>query len=126
MPTSPQASWLLTPPSLPLLDLLLLLVALSSLLSTILPMFPSPHQAMDINTATTNTPEDLGVRMQVIWFETNDKSSIILRKYLQMTVLTLRCATFMLLVVVTTGFLLVEVSLLGETNVRKYQQAHTM
>ena len=89
-------------------------------------MFPSPHQAMDINTATTNTPEDSGVRMQVIWFETNDKSSIILRKYLKMTVLTLRCATFMLLVVVTTGFLLVEVSLLGETNVRKYQQAHTM
>ena len=40
-----------------------------------------------------------------------------------MTILTLRCATFMLLVVVTTSFLLVEVSL-GEANVRKNQ--HTM
>lgn len=80
---------------------------------------------MVINTATTNTPEDSGVRMEVIGFKTNVQLCT-LRKYLQMTILTLRCATSLLLVVVTTGFLLVEVSLFGETNVRKYQQAHTL
>ena len=93
------------------------------MLSTILPMCPNHHLDMVTNTATTSIPEDLGVRMEVIRFRNNDKSSIIWRKYLQMIILTLRCATFLLLVVVTTSFLLVEVSL-GEANVRKNQ--HTM
>ena len=110
-----------------MLALLLSLEVASSWLSTILPMYPSRPLVMAINIATTNTPEDSGVKMEVCFHYVliPRQSLISFWRELPVTISTLKCATYMLLVV-TLWLPMVFHWLRFHYSVRTYTHIHSV